>query len=371
MAIFCFNRLEKVLDLLTNSKIIYIINKYFEYQNSLGGKILGVRIVSTGKALPKLRVDNDRIQEFVETDSEWIKSRTGIEARHVAEEESALDIAVAAAKQALSGSSRGGVGGSKDVVNNPDDIGLVIFATLTPDMLVPSMASLLKKELGLANAVAFDLNAACSGFIFGTWVAQSLMKTAGIKKALVVGCERLSRVVNWEDRGTCILFGDGAGAAVYEMDEKFGIIDAYIKNYDDVNDALICGMNYRNTPFTKETPNNMYLEMNGNQVFRFAVSAVAEVMETLFERTKTKPEDIDFFVPHQANIRIINNIANKFDIPLEKFQISIENTGNTSAASVPMALDDLLRSGKVKEGDKIMLVGFGGGLSAGAILMEV
>ena len=332
---------------------------------------MGVRILSTGKALPKLRVDNDKIKEFVDTDSEWIKSRTGIEARHVAEEESALDIAVSAARKALAGESRKSVEGLSDTTINPDEIGLVIFATLTPDMLVPSMASLVKKELGLANAIAFDLNAACSGFIFGTWVAESLMKTSGIKKALVIGCERLSRVVNWEDRGTCILFGDGAGAAVLELDEKFGIIDIFIKNYDDVNDALTCGMNYRDTPFTKETPNDMFLKMNGNQVFRFAVSAVAEVIETILKRTNTNISDVDFFVPHQANIRIINNVAQRFDIPLEKFQISIENTGNTSAASVPMALDDLMRSGKVKAGDKIMLVGFGGGLSAGAILMEV
>ncbi|MEI8216451.1 MAG: beta-ketoacyl-ACP synthase III [Eubacteriales bacterium] len=332
---------------------------------------MGVRILSTGKALPKLRVDNDKIKEFVDTDSEWIKSRTGIEARHVAEEESALDIAVSAARKALAGESRKSVEGLSDTTINPDEIGLVIFATLTPDMLVPSMASLVKKELGLANAIAFDLNAACSGFIFGTWVAESLMKTSGIKKALVIGCERLSRVVNWEDRGTCILFGDGAGAAVLELDEKFGIIDIFIKNYDDVNDALTCGMNYRDTPFTKETPNDMFLKMNGNQVFRFAVSAVAEVIETILKRTNTNISDVDFFVPHQANIRIINNVAQRFDIPLEKFQISIENTGNTSAASVPMALDDLMRSGKVQAGDKIMLVGFGGGLSAGAILMEV
>ena len=332
---------------------------------------MGVRILSTGKALPKLRVDNDKIKEFVNTDSEWIKSRTGIEARHVAEEESALDIAVSAARKALAGESRKSVEGLSDTTINPDEIGLVIFATLTPDMLVPSMASLVKKELGLANAIAFDLNAACSGFIFGTWVAESLMKTSGIKKALVIGCERLSRVVNWEDRGTCILFGDGSGAAVLELDEKFGIIDIFIKNYDDVNDALTCGMNYRDTPFTKETPNDMFLKMNGNQVFRFAVSAVAEVIETILKRTNTNINDIDFFVPHQANIRLINNVAQRFDIPIEKFQISIENTGNTSAASVPMALDDLMRSGKVKAGDKIMLVGFGGGLSAGAILMEV
>ena len=332
---------------------------------------MSIRILATGKALPKLRVDNDRIKDFVDTDSEWIKSRTGIEGRHVAENESALDISVAAARQALSATSRNTVEGFEAAVTNPEEIGLVIFCTLTPDMLVPSMAALAKKELGLTNAVAFDLNAACSGFIFGLWVAESLMKTSGIKKALVIGCERLSRVVNWEDRGTCILFGDGAGAAVLEFDSKIGIIDAYIKNYDDVNNALICGMNYRNTPFTKEEPNNMYLEMNGNQVFRFAVSSVAEVMETILERTKMKVDDIDFFVPHQANIRIINNIAQRFGIPIEKFQVSIENTGNTSAASVPMALDDLMRSGKLKAGNKIMLVGFGGGLSAGAILLEV
>ncbi len=333
---------------------------------------MGVRIIATGKALPKLRVDNDRIKDFVDTDSEWITSRTGIEARHVAEEETALDISVQAARQAMRGDGIFGAGSLGVGPIDTSDIGLLIFATVTPDMLVPSMGALVKKEMGLENAISFDLNAACSGFIFGTWVAESLMRTAGIKRALVIGSERLSRIVNWEDRGTCILFGDGAGAVILELDpEKPGIIGFHIQNYDDVGDALTCGMSYKTTPFTKETQKRpMYLEMNGTQVFRFAVGAVTEVMEKVLEKTGLKVTDINYFVPHQANIRIISNVAQKFNIPMEKFQVSIENTGNTSAASVPMALDDLLRSGKVKAGDKVMLVGFGGGLSAGAIIME-
>ncbi len=333
---------------------------------------MGVNIIATGKALPKLKVDNDRIKEFVDTDSEWITSRTGIAARHVAEEETALDISVKAAKQAMLGEGLFGEGSQGAGPIKTSDIGLVIFATVTPDMLVPSMGALVKKEMGLENAIAFDLNAACSGFIFGTWVAESLMKTAGIKRALVIGSERLSRIVNWEDRGTCILFGDGAGAAILELDpDKPGIIGSYIQNYDDVNDALTCGMTYLKTPFTKEEDKwPMYLAMNGTQVFRFAVGAVSEVMEKVLSKTGLKIEDIDYIVPHQANIRIISNIAQKYNIPMEKFQISIENTGNTSAASVPMALDDLLRSAKVKAGDKVMLVGFGGGLSAGAIIIQ-
>ena len=333
---------------------------------------MGVRIIATGKALPKLRVDNDRIKDFVDTDSEWITSRTGIEARHVAEGESALDISVQAARQAMLGEGLLGDHSSGFGPIDPADIGLVVFATVTPDMLVPSMGALVKKEMGLENAIAFDLNAACSGFIFGTWVAESLMKTTGIKRALVIGSERLSRIVNWEDRGTCILFGDGAGAAILELDPAMpGILGFHIKNYDDVGDVLTCGMTYYDTPFTKEPEKKpMYLEMNGTQVFRFAVGAVSEVLEKVLEKTGLAVSDIDYFVPHQANIRIISNIAQKFNIPMEKFQVSIENTGNTSAASVPMALDDLLRSGKVKAGDKVMLVGFGGGLSAGAIIME-
>lgn len=330
---------------------------------------MGIGIIGTGKALPELIVDNEDIAKMVDTDNQWIKDRTGIESRRIAKEEKALDLAVAAAKKALGDIEK-------------DTIDLVIVATVTPDMLVPSMAAMVKRELSLNNAIAFDINAACSGFIYGLWIAESLMKNrvsdgkpAGniINRTLVIGVERLSRITNWQDRGTCIIFGDGAGSAVLEYsDTKTGIIGSYIKNYDDVSNSLTCGMDYIKTPFSTEEEGEeaMFLKMNGTQVFRFAVNAVAEVMEKVLKQTGLTPDEIKFFVPHQANMRIINAAAQKMGQPIEKFQVNIQETGNVSAASIPMALSDLMETGKVQSGDKIMMVGFGGGLSAGAILYE-
>lgn len=328
---------------------------------------MGVGIIGTGKALPKLTLDNQRLTTMVETDHQWIMDRTGIASRQISTTESGLDLAAAAARQAL---------GDLDL----STIGLVIVATVTPDKLVPSMAALVKKELGLDNAVAFDLNTACSGFVYSLWVAESLMKSGlpyggakptGNQRALVIGVERLSRIVNWEDRGTCILFGDGAGCAVLEQSEsRRGIIASIMKNYDDKTDALTCGMEYIKTPFTEEESSDMYLKMNGTQVYRFAVNAVGEMMEKVLAEAGLHPDDIKYYVPHQANMRIINSVAQKFGQPLDKFQMNIHQTGNVSAASIPMALADLMATGKVNPGDKIMLVGFGGGLSAGAIVYE-
>lgn len=337
---------------------------------------MGVTIIGTGKALPKLIVKNEKLAELVETENQWIIDRTGIEARHVSTEEKALDLAVASAKQALGWTQENNLQPTIEA----DSIGLVIVATVTPDAIVPSMAALVKKELGLPNAVAFDVNTACSGFIYGAWIAEALMKSGAvpgtvtnkINRALVIGVERLSRIVNWEDRGTCILFGDGSGSAVLELSEsKTGIIGSYVKNYDDVSDSLTCGMEYRKTPFTSDhEQSDMYLKMNGTQVFKFAVTAIEEVMKKVLTDTGVTADEVKYYVPHQANMRIIKTAAQRFKQPLEKFQVNIQNTGNVSAASIPMALSDLMASGKVKSGDKIMLVGFGGGLSAGAILFE-
>ncbi|MGI6732180.1 MAG: 3-oxoacyl-ACP synthase III family protein [Anaerovoracaceae bacterium] len=327
---------------------------------------MGIGIIGTGKALPELIVDNHQLTKLVDTDDQWIKDRTGIDERRIAVKESALDLAVSASKKAL-----------KDI--DRDSIGLVLVATVTPDMLLPSMAALVKKELGLNNAIAFDINAACSGFIYGMWTAESLMKnriageksSKNINRALVIGVERLSRIVNWEDRGTCILFGDGAGSAVLEYDEsKNGILGSYIKNYDDITDSLTCGMDYIQTPFAIDEKKDMFLKMNGTQVFKFAVNAVTEVLDKVLEQTGVTPDEIKFFVPHQANMRIITAAAQRLKQPLEKFQTNIQHTGNVSAASIPMALADLMDSGKVQSGDKIMMVGFGGGLTAGAMLIE-
>ena len=319
---------------------------------------MGVGIIGTGKALPKLRVENQKLTELVETDHQWIIERTGIEARHISTEEKALDLAVAAAKEAL---------GDLD----KDSIGLVLVATVTPDMLVPSMGALVKRTLKLENAVAYDINAACSGFIFGLWTAEALMKTHGIQRALVIGVERLSRITNWEDRGTCILFGDGAGCAVLELsDSKAGIIGSFVKNYDDVTNCLICDMEYLKNPFADDGQMDMFIKMNGTQVFRFAVGAIEEVMTEVLKKTGVSADEVKYYVPHQANMRIILSAAQRMKQPLEKFQINIQTTGNVSAASIPMALTDLMKSGKVQSGDKIMMMGFGGGLSAGAILFE-
>jgi 3-oxoacyl-[acyl-carrier-protein] synthase-3 len=186
---------------------------------------------------------------------------------------------------------------------------------------------------------------------------------------LVIGVERLSRIVDWTDRGTCILFGDGAGAVILEFDpSQDGIISSFIKNYDDDADTLICGMEYWKTPFTKDEDVSQILKMHGTKVFRFAVNAVGEVMEEALKKANLTADQIDHYIPHQANMRIINSAAQRFNQPLEKFQISIDKTGNVSAASVPMAMFDIYKTGKVKTGDLVMLVGFGGGLSAGAII---
>ena len=322
---------------------------------------MGIKIIKTGKALPEYILTNRELEELVDTDNDWIVERTGISNRRVAIKESNLDLSLKAAEMCLKGYDR-------------SKVDLVIVSTITPDKLVPCMGSLLKRDLNLENAIAFDLNAACSGFIYGVWTAEALMKVNNFRSALVIGSECLTRITNWEDRGTCVLFGDGAGCALLERDDnETGIISSFIKNYDDPKEVLACGMEYRKRPFDSEdfSYQPMLIEMAGTQVFKFAVNAINEVMDNAIKDTGLTYEDIAFFVPHQANMRIINAASQKTGQDITKFQVSIKDTGNVSSASVPMALHDLMVSGKVKKGDKIMLMGFGGGLSAGAIIYEV
>lgn len=327
---------------------------------------MGVKIIGVGKCLPERVVTNDEMSQYIETTHEWIVERTGISQRHVATTESSLDLATAAAKEALEGIDK-------------ESIDLVIVATITPDHITPCMAAEVKMALDLPNAVAFDINAACSGFVYGLWIAESLMKgsaaggsaTNGMKRALVIGTERLSRITNWVDRGTCILFGDGAGAAVLENDENaMGILSTYIKNYDDVNDVIHCKANYINPPFWEDDLTPVPLYLNGRAVFKFAVGAMEEVTVGALEKIGKTLDDVDWFVPHQANGRIIHAAAKKMGQPLEKFQISIADSGNVSSATVPMALYDLQRTGKLKKGDIVAVMGFGGGLSAAGAIIE-
>ncbi|MFQ8602623.1 MAG: 3-oxoacyl-ACP synthase III family protein [Anaerovoracaceae bacterium] len=323
---------------------------------------MGVKIIGVGKCLPEKVITNEDISKFVDTNDEWIVERTGISQRHVATTESSLDLAANAAEKALEGIDR-------------DSVGLVIVATITPDHVTPSMSAEVKKALGLDNAAAFDINAACSGFVYGLWIAESLMKTTcvkeGVDKALVIGTERLTRITNWADRETCILFGDGAGAAVLEnSSEDRGILSSFIKNYDDVKEVIKCKANYINSPFWEDdlTPQPLY--MRGKSVFRFAVNAIDEVLSGSLERAGLTYDDVDWFVLHQANARILKSAAQRIKQPLEKFQISIGESGNVSSATVPMALYDLKQTGKMKKGDIIALAGFGGGLCAAAAIVE-
>lgn len=323
---------------------------------------MGVKIIGVGKCLPEKVITNEDISKFVDTNNEWIVERTGISQRHVATTESSLDLAVSASEKALEGMER-------------DSVGLVIVATITPDHVTPSMSAEVKKALKLDNAVAFDINAACSGFVYGLWIAESLMKgwnaTQKVDKALVIGTERLTRITNWEDRETCILFGDGAGAAVLENNQQErGILSSFVKNYDDINEVIKCKANYINSPFWEDDLTPLPLYMRGKSVFRFAVNAIDEVLSGALESAGLTYDDVDWFVLHQANARILKSAAQRIRQPLEKFQISIAESGNVSSATVPMALYDLKQTGKMKKGDIVALAGFGGGLCAAAAIVE-
>lgn len=335
---------------------------------------MGIKIAGVGKCLPERIITNEEMTQYIDTTDEWIVERTGISQRHVATTESSLDLATAAAEEALTGIDK-------------DTIDLVIVATITPDHVTPCMAAEVKMAVGLSNAVAFDINAACSGFVYGLWLAQSLMQqgssatmcqaatpsipSAPMKRALVIGTERLTRVTDWVDRGTCILFGDGAGAAVLENDPSSGgILSTYIKNYDDVKDVIHCKANYINPPFWEDDLTPVPLYLRGRAVFRFAVNAMEEVTKGALDKIGKTLDDVDWFVPHQANGRIITAAAQRMGQPLEKFQISIAESANVSSATVPMALYDLQKTGKLKKGDIVAVMGFGGGLCAAGAIIE-
>ena len=368
---------------------------------------MGCAIIGCGRALPALEVTNDQLAQLVDTSDEWIVPRTGIRSRRIAVRETATDLSVAAARQALGWDA----GGFSERRVAPEEIDLVVFATCTPDALIPANAALLRRRLGLPNAAAFDLNAACSGFVYGVAVAESMMAASApaapgaagrhpVRRALVVGAERLSRITNWADRSTCVLFGDGAGAAVLEWDDaRPGILGTFIANADDDGNALTCPMPYEPpVPFGANgvdkagatpdpaAPNidaelgisaavaagapRAALRMNGQRVFKFAGDALASAVNAALARAGLSIEEVAVIVPHQANERIIRFAAKKLDRPLEQFQLSIAHRGNSSAACVPMTLCDAYAEGRIRPGDKVVLVAFGGGYTSGAVVYE-
>ena len=300
------------------------------------------KIVGTGSYLPKKVLTNDDIAQLVDTNDEWIRERTGIQSRHIVEDETTVTMASMAAKDALENANL-----------QPEDIDLIIVATVSADNLLPSTACSVQKELGAVNATAFDINAACSGFLFALNTADAYIKTGMYKNALLIGVETLSKIVDWNDRGTCILFGDGAGAAVVAASETPGIL-AGIQGADGAGGDLTPG----------------YVSMEGQSVFKFAVKKVPECIDEVLNKAGKNIDDVELFVLHQANLRILTSISKRKKIPMDKIPVNLDTCGNTSAASVPILLDKVNKEGKIKENDLILLAGFGAGLTWGAALIQ-
>ena len=316
------------------------------------------QIIGTGSCLPEKIVTNDFLSTIVETSDEWISSRTGIRQRHIAINETTASMSTEAGKKALESA---GV--------KAEDLDLIIVATCTPDTLVPNTAFLVQSELGAVNAVAFDISAACSGFVFALNMVDAYMQAGIYKTALVIGAETLSRIVDWSDRSTCVLFADGAGAAVVRAAER-GVI-ASTQGSDGTRGGAIYVKNRENyNPFVTEQKPMDYLYMDGGEVFKFAVKKVPQSILQTLEAAKLTTEDIDWYLFHQANARITATIAKRLKVPNEKIPMNVDRCGNTSAASVAILLDEVNRKGMLKKGDKLMLAGFGSGLTWGTMAIE-
>jgi len=321
------------------------------------------RIIATGSYLPERKLLNDDLEKMVDTSDEWIRERTGIRERRIADEgQAASDLAYEASKIAL---ERAGLG--------PEDIDVIIVATVTGDMPFPATACFLQDKLGARNAVGFDINAACSGFLYALYVADAFLKSGMHKRALVVGTEVLSKFTDWDDRTTCVLFGDGAGAVVVEQtDEDRGILSMHINSDGRMWDLIhVPGGGSRN-PASMETLEKKlhYIKMKGNETFKVAVRTLEEIAVKTLEENNMASSQLPLLVPHQANLRIIQATADRLKIPLEKVIINLDKYGNTSAASIPIALDEAVVSGRVKDGDYLLLEAFGGGLTCASALIQ-
>ncbi len=323
---------------------------------------MAVKIIGTGSYLPKNVADNHFVSTIVNTNDEWISQRTGIKERRLSSgsKEGTSFMAVEAAKAAL---ENAGV--------TAEELDLIIVATVSADSFVPSTSCYVQGEIGAIRATCFDLNAACSGFLFSMNTANAYLEMGMAKTALIIGAETLSREVDWSDRSTCILFGDGAGAAILRKEEGEGGILASVTGSDgSQGDVLTCKSRGIQNPFYKSKRKKDYIQMEGQAVFRFAVTTVPKYIKHLLKKTGLEADDIKFYVLHQANRRILESIAKRLKVDMDKIPMNLDHYGNTSSASIPILLDEINRNDLLEPGDKIILSGFGGGLTWGATLVE-
>ena len=322
-----------------------------------------VKIVGTGSAVPEKCVTNDDLSQWMDTSDEWIRSRTGIETRHLAVRETTTEMAVEAAKRALASAHM-----------DAEELDLIIAATITPDRLLPNLACEVQSALGACRAVAFDVSAACSGFLYAMDIARHYLEAGGSRRALVIGAETLSRIMDWSDRSTCVLFGDGAGAAVLEADEaeeQAGILSTVLGTDGAGGMVLRCDNRRNHNPYVKGDTALSYVSMNGQEVYKFAVRTVPKVIAGAVEAAGLSMDEIDFFLLHQANQRILNAAQTRLKQPKEKFPGNIERLGNTSSACIPLLLDEMRRDGRLREGQLVALSAFGAGLTHGAALLRI
>ena len=314
------------------------------------------RIIGTGSYLPEKILTNHDLENMVDTSDEWIRTRTGITQRHIAREDQvASDLALYACQNAMQAAG---------VTNK--DIDLIIVATTTPDMIFPSTACILQNKLGIEDCPAFDVQAVCSGFVYALATADMFVSSGKCRNALVVGSEIYSKILDWSDRSTCVLFGDGAGAVVLSQSDQPGILSTHLHasgSHSNILSAPGCISRGK----VQGTP---YINMEGNAVFKFAVKVLEEVVQEAIAKNNLQSTDIDWLIPHQANIRIIQSTAKKLGLPMNKVVVTVDKHGNTSAASIPLALDIAVRDGRIQPDQLILLEGVGGGLTWGAVLLR-
>lgn len=320
-------------------------------------------IVGTGSYVPERVLTNAELEKMVETTDEWIFTRSGIRERHIAApQEAASDLGAEAARRALESA---GVA--------PESVQLIIVATISPDMVFPCTACLVQTRIGAVNAVCFDIEAACSGFLYAVEVAEQFISSGTVDTALVIGAEKLSAITDWQDRSTCVLFGDGAGAVVLQArGDKFGIVRTVMGSDGSLSELLHIPAGGSRLPASAETVQNRlhFMKMGGREVFKHAVTKMSEAATTVLSRCGLTVNDVDCVVPHQANLRIIQAIGDKLNVPIEKFYVNLDRFGNMSGASIPVALDEAVRRGRIKRHDLVLFVAFGGGFTWGASLLE-
>jgi 3-oxoacyl-[acyl-carrier-protein] synthase-3 len=322
--------------------------------------MINTAILGTGRYVPCRVLTNNDLTSIVDTSDEWIYSRTGIKKRHVSDGEGTADLAYKASLKAI-----------EDANIKLEDIDLLIVATVTPDNYFPGVSQILQNRLGLNEIMAFDINAACSGFIYALNIADKMIKSCMYNNALIIGAETLTRLTDWTDRNTCVLFGDGAGAMIVGKSDENKIKDVICGSTGDIDGNLICENVKLKDPYKNEKSIQDHIHMNGREVFKFATRIMPKTIRDLCERNNISLNELDYIVAHQANHRIIDKAARDLEFSMDKMYLNISEYGNTSAASVPIAIDEAIRTGKLKKGDLFATVAFGGGFTYGGALIEL